>query len=78
MFSIPITSQIVNLKMVGDVLGLRECYQCGHGGETLVSVVKHSVSDSSTPPKILLGCESSLIPASLSILQSRACDCHPT
>ena len=26
-------SQITNLKIIGDVLGLRECYQCG--GETL-------------------------------------------
>jgi len=45
MFLILVTSQIVNLKMIGDVLGLRKCYQCG--GETLVPVVKHSVSDSS-------------------------------
>jgi hypothetical protein len=34
------------LKIIEDVLGLRKCYQCG--GETLVPVVKHSVSDSST------------------------------
>ena len=38
-----ITSQIANLRMIGDVLELRKCYQCG--GETLVPVVKHSVSD---------------------------------
>jgi hypothetical protein len=37
-------SQIVNFKMVEDDLGRRKCYQCG--GETLVPVVKHSVSDS--------------------------------
>ena len=41
-----ITSQIVNLKEIGDVLVLRECYQCG--GETLGPVVKHSVRDSKT------------------------------
>jgi hypothetical protein len=52
MFLILITSQIVNLKMVGDVLGLRKCYQCG--GETLVPVVKHPVSDS-TPPVVTKG-----------------------
>jgi hypothetical protein len=39
-----ITSQIVNLRMINEVLRLRRCYQCG--GETLVPVVKHSVSDS--------------------------------
>jgi hypothetical protein len=39
MFWILITSQIVNLKMAGGVLGLRKCYQCG--GETLAPVVKH-------------------------------------
>ena len=44
MFLIPITSQIVNLKTIGNVLGLRKCYQCG--GETLDPVVKHLVSDS--------------------------------
>ena len=44
MFLLLITSQIINLKMIGEVLGLRECYQCG--GETLVPVVKHSVRDS--------------------------------
>ena len=38
-----ISSQIVNLKMIRDVLELRVCYQCG--GETLVPVVKHLVSD---------------------------------
>jgi hypothetical protein len=38
-------SQIVNFKMVEDDLGHRKCYQCG--GEILVPVVKHSVSDSS-------------------------------
>jgi hypothetical protein len=27
------------LKVIGEVLGLRECYQCG--GETLDPVVKH-------------------------------------
>lgn len=42
MFLILITSQIVNLKMNGYVLELRECYQCG--GETLVPMVKHLVS----------------------------------
>jgi hypothetical protein len=31
--------QITNLKAIGEVLGLRECYQCG--GETLDPVVKH-------------------------------------
>jgi len=35
-FLIPITSQIVNFKMVGDVLGLRKRYQCG--GEPLVPI----------------------------------------
>ena len=30
--------------MIGEVLVLRKCYQCG--GETLGPVVKHSVSDS--------------------------------
>ena len=44
MFLILITTQIVNLKMARDVLALRKGYQCG--GETLVPVVKHSVSDS--------------------------------
>ena len=39
-----INSQIINLKMVGGVLGLKMYYQCG--GETLVPVVKHCVSDS--------------------------------
>ena len=35
-----ITSQITNLKKIRDVVGLRECYQCG--GETLIDpVVKH-------------------------------------
>jgi hypothetical protein len=34
------------LKTVGEVWGLRKCYQCG--GETLVPVVKHSVSDSTS------------------------------
>ena len=43
-FSILITSQIVNLKTIRDVLVLRQCYQCG--GETLGPVVKHSVCDS--------------------------------
>jgi hypothetical protein len=45
MFLILITSQIVNLKVIGEVLVLIKCYQCG--GETLGPVVKHSVSDSS-------------------------------
>jgi hypothetical protein len=44
MFLLLMTSQIVNLKMINDVLVLRECYQCG--GETLGPVVKHSVRDS--------------------------------
>jgi hypothetical protein len=44
MFLIFVISQIVNWKIIEDVLGLRKCYQCG--GETLVPVVKHSVSDS--------------------------------
>jgi hypothetical protein len=44
MFLILITSQIVNLKTIEDVLELRKCYQCG--GETLDPVVKHPVSDS--------------------------------
>ena len=35
----PIASQITSLKKIEDVLGLRECYQCG--GETLDPVVKH-------------------------------------
>jgi hypothetical protein len=43
MFLLLINSQIVNLKMIEEVLGLRECYQCG--GETLVPAVKHSVRD---------------------------------
>jgi hypothetical protein len=47
MFLILITPQIVNLKMIRDVLKLRKCYQCG--GETLVPVVKHSVSNSMPP-----------------------------
>jgi hypothetical protein len=38
------TSEIANFKMIGDVIELRECYQCG--GETLGPVVKHSVRDS--------------------------------
>ena len=38
------TSQIVNLKTIGEVFVLKKCYQCG--GETLGTVVKHSVSDS--------------------------------
>ena len=52
MFIILIISQIVNFKVDGDVLKLRKCYQCGGGGggggggETLVSEVKHLVSDS--------------------------------
>ena len=47
MFLILITSQleIVNLKVIGDVLVLIKCHQCG--GETLGPVVKHSVNDSS-------------------------------
>jgi hypothetical protein len=44
MFSIHITSQIVNLKTIGEVFVLKKCYQCG--GETLGTVVKHSVRDS--------------------------------
>jgi hypothetical protein len=40
MFLILITPQIVNLKMIRDVLKLRKCYQCG--GETLIPVVKHN------------------------------------
>ena len=42
-----IISQIVNLKMIRDVLVFTKCYQCG-GGETLLvgPVVKHSVCDS--------------------------------
>ena len=32
-FLVPIISQIIKLKMVGDVLGLRKHYQCG--GESL-------------------------------------------
>ena len=44
MFLILITSQIVNLKVIGEVLVLIKCYQCG--GETLGPVVKHLVSDS--------------------------------
>ena len=44
MFLIPINSQINYLSIVGVVLGLKNPYQCG--GETLVPVVKHSVSDS--------------------------------
>ena len=35
MFLLLISSQIVNLKMIGKVLVLKKCYQCG--GETLVS-----------------------------------------
>jgi hypothetical protein len=43
MFLILMTSQIVNLEMIGNVLVLKKCYQCG--GETLGPVVKHSVRD---------------------------------
>ena len=43
MFSLLITFQIINLKMIGDVFVLRKCYRCG--GETLGPVVKHSVRD---------------------------------
>jgi len=32
--------------VIGDVLELRKCYQCG--GETLGLMIKHSVRDSST------------------------------
>ena len=39
MFLMHIIFQITNLKAIGEVLGLRECYQCG--GETLDPVVKH-------------------------------------
>ena len=45
MFYILVASQIVNLKMIEDVLVFIKCYQCG--GETLGPVVKHSVCDSS-------------------------------
>ena len=38
------SSQIANLKRIKSFLGLRKCYQCG--GETLVPVLKHCVSDS--------------------------------
>jgi hypothetical protein len=55
MLLILITSQIVNLKMVGVVLGLKKCYQCG--GETLVPVVKHSVSDGNMKLSSLRGGE---------------------
>ena len=41
-----ITSHIVNLKTVRDVLGLGKCYQCG--GETLVPVVKYPVRAASS------------------------------
>jgi len=44
MFLILIASQIVNFKMSEDVIWRRGSYQCG--GETLVPVVKHSVSNS--------------------------------
>ena len=44
MFQILITSQIVNLKRIRGRFGFIKCYQCG--GETLVPVVKHSVSHS--------------------------------
>ena len=37
-----ITSQIVNLKMYGDVLVLRKCYQCGGENTRSHGVVKHS------------------------------------
>ena len=45
MFLMLIKSQIVNLKMVRDVLVYIKCYQCASGGETLPvdPVVKHSV-----------------------------------
>jgi hypothetical protein len=46
------TSEIANFKMIGDVIELRECYQCG--GETLGPVVKHSVRDSTYCPSSLL------------------------
>jgi hypothetical protein len=46
------TSQITNLKRIEGFLGLRKCYQCG--GETLVPVVKHSVSDSKAWKKKIL------------------------
>jgi len=48
MFLLFIISQIVNLKMIRDVLVFIKCYQCG--GETLGPVVKHSVRDSSSKP----------------------------
>ena len=51
MFLILIISQIVNLKTIWDVLGLKKCYQCG--GETLDPVVKHSVSDSNGAKRVL-------------------------
>ena len=44
MFLILITSQIVNLKMIRATFVFIKCYQWG--GETLVPVVKHCVSDS--------------------------------
>ena len=43
-FLLFIIPQIVNLKMIRDVLVFIKCYQCG--GETLGPVVKHSVRDS--------------------------------
>jgi translation initiation factor 2 beta subunit (eIF-2beta)/eIF-5 len=43
MFLLLIISQIVDLKMIRERLWFIKCYQCG--GETLVPVVKHSVSD---------------------------------
>ena len=53
MFLILITSQIVNLKTIENVLELRKCYQCG--GETLDPVVKHSVSDSTVVYLYIIG-----------------------
>jgi hypothetical protein len=53
-FLILIASQIVNLKMIGDVLVLIKCYQCG--GETLGPVVKHSVRDTVHQLMIHLHC----------------------
>ena len=50
MFLVLTTSKIVDFKVIRDVLGLTESYQCGV--ETPVPVAKHSVSDSMVPPEL--------------------------
>ena len=61
MFLRLVTSQIINLKTIGDVLELRKCYQCG--GETLVLAVKYSVSDASGTATECYSSHSVILPA---------------